>query len=481
MRSPLFFRADGSTQIGLGHITRCMALADMLRADFHCIFLVQNPAPALKAQIEAEFEIRVLPESEDFLAEAHFLAKEVLKKGQIIVLDHYQIQTQYQKILKDAGLKVVCIDDMHAWHFVADVVINHAGGVSKEDYSCESYTKLCLGVEYALLRRPFLEAAQKLAAQGGRKIDRIERALICFGGADINNLTLQATQAAWESKKFKEIHIVTGSAFNFAQELLTFTKGKEGIFLHQNLDAQAMCDLMLHCELAIVPASGIAYEVAAVGMAFWFIAYAQNQRNIYSFLTQQAIGYPIETFSYLPQMLENMDFKNIETPLFFANSAKKNQKVFKSLYLNIRKATQKDIHTYFEWANESEVRKNSLNSDPITWENHCVWFQNKLQNPNSVLYIFSFGKSPVGQVRFDAISDQTFTIDYSVAKEHRGNGFGFLILKKSLDQLLLEKQVKILKAQVKSQNLASKAIFEKLNFILEREEKGEVLHFIKKY
>ncbi len=277
---PIFFRADGNTHIGLGHLTRCLALAEMLRQEFDCVFLVQNPTPEVKAQIEADFKIFTLPQKEDFLKEAHFLTTEVLKNGQIIVLDHYQIQTKYQQILKANGLKVVCIDDMYAWHFVADVVINHAGGISEDDYSCEPYTKLCLGLDYALLRRPFLEAAKKLAVEGGRKIKKIENVLICFGGSDNQNLSLQAAKATWEHQKFKEIHIVLGSAFAFYQDLCTFVEDKPAIYLHQNLSAQAMCDLMFHCQLAIVPASGVSVEALFCGMYLLLHQTADNQASI---------------------------------------------------------------------------------------------------------------------------------------------------------------------------------------------------------
>jgi spore coat polysaccharide biosynthesis predicted glycosyltransferase SpsG len=50
---------------------------------------------------------------------------------------------------------------MHAHHFVADAVINHAGGIEASRYSVEPYTQLCLGPAYALLRKPFIEAAKR--------------------------------------------------------------------------------------------------------------------------------------------------------------------------------------------------------------------------------------------------------------------------------------------------------------------------------
>lgn len=284
IKPAIYFRADGNTQIGLGHITRCLALADMLRENFDCVFLVQNPVPAVRAQIEPDFKLMILPETEDFLAEARFLTETILQKGQIIVLDHYQIRTEYQQILKSAGLKVVCIDDMHAWHFVADVVINHAGGVKESDYSCEPYTKLCLGLKYALLRKPFLEAAKQ-----ERVIEKIENVFICFGGSDLHNFTEKALKACIEAQVFKEIHVVVGSAYTYFASLKSLIIQEKNVFLYQNLNAQDLCGVMQKCHLGIVPASSIAYECLAVGMYLMIGYYVGNQKNFYNFFSKEKI------------------------------------------------------------------------------------------------------------------------------------------------------------------------------------------------
>ncbi|WP_051203351.1 UDP-2,4-diacetamido-2,4,6-trideoxy-beta-L-altropyranose hydrolase [Hugenholtzia roseola] len=477
---PLFFRADGNTQIGLGHTTRCLALADMLRQEFDCIFLVQNPTPAVKAQIETNFKLLVLPQTEDFLEEARFLVQQVLKKEQVIVLDHYQIQTEYQKILKAAGLKVVCIDDMHAWHFVADVVINHAGGVSEKEYSCEPYTKLCLGLDYALLRRPFLEAAQKLAAEGGRKIEKIEKVLICFGGSDIHNLSLQAAKATWESPKFKEIHVVLGSAFAFYQDLRTFVEDKPAIYLHQNLSAQAMCDLMLHCHLAIVPASGIAYEVTATGMYMITGWYAENQKAMYRFLSKNKLGLGLGHFEKFENINLSIDLaKQVYTPSknLFEGIIKRFREVFYGMMIQLRKANIDDMKLYFDWVNDIEVRQNSINTEPIAWENHQRWFLNKLQSEETKFYVFEIESNPIGQLRID-FEDNFGLIDYSVDTQYRGLGLGKLMVKNALEELKMSNKSIQLKAQVKKTNIASFKVFEQLGFTLEEQE-NELFTFFK--
>jgi UDP-2,4-diacetamido-2,4,6-trideoxy-beta-L-altropyranose hydrolase len=273
IKGQIFFRADGNTNIGLGHITRSLALAAMLKDNFEIVFIVQNPSEPIREQLsEVASTIIELLETTDYIKEANFIAQNHLHGNEIVVLDGYNFQTEYQKIIKNKGVKLVCIDDLHAWHFVADVVINHAGGVKKSDYSCESYTKLCLGLDYALLRKPFLEAAKQ-----ERKIDKIENLFICFGGSDSLNLTQKTIEVCIEIPTFHEIHVVVGSAYEHYEKLRNFAKGYSTIKVYQNLDAEKMCKVMLKCHAAIVPASGIAIECLALGMYLITGYYAENQ------------------------------------------------------------------------------------------------------------------------------------------------------------------------------------------------------------
>ncbi len=106
IKKKVFFRADANSQIGWGHVVRCMALANILIEDknsvFECIFLVQNPSLVLQNQIKEKFELIILQESTSFLEEAHFITHNYLQDNSIIVLDHYKIQTDYQIIIKES-------------------------------------------------------------------------------------------------------------------------------------------------------------------------------------------------------------------------------------------------------------------------------------------------------------------------------------------------------------------------------------------
>ena len=144
--------------------------------------LYLSKSPAVNAQVD-EME-KVCP----FLAlreETHyddFLSH--LQGDEIVVLDNYFFDTGYQRAIKGKGCRLVCIDDMHDKHYVADVVINH-GLTDSALFDVESYTKLCLGFDWALLRKPFLEAARKKRVP----MDRKGKVVVCFGGSDIHDVT----------------------------------------------------------------------------------------------------------------------------------------------------------------------------------------------------------------------------------------------------------------------------------------------------
>lgn len=298
----VYFRADASQRIGLGHITRSLALADMLRENHDVYFLTQSPTKEVLRQIqEVTDNIIQLSPSDDYLAEAQLIADKYLEGEEIVVLDGYTFQTEYQAIIKSKARKLICIDDLCTYHFLADAVINHAGGLKREDYSCEPYTKLYLGIEYAILRNPFIEAAKK-----DRKIESIDNAFVCFGGSDPMNITEKVLVACIESCMFKQIHVVVGSAYRYLSKLESTARCHRDVYIYHNLNASGLQSVMEKCHLGIVSASTIAYECIAIGMYLIVGKYIENQEAIYNGLNLENI-FRVRVFSdiYSPDFLKS--------------------------------------------------------------------------------------------------------------------------------------------------------------------------------
>lgn len=273
----VLFRTDGNNQIGLGHIYRCLALAEILKPKFDSEFAIRNPSVGLSNLIiSSGFRLLQLSAEIAPVAEAQNLLKE-LPPFETIVLDGYMFDSAYQKKIKESGRKVISIDDTCSGHFFADVIINHAPGVSPHQYSCEKYTSLYLGPRYALLREPFASAKPKVDFQLP-----LSRLLISFGGADPYNFTLRLLQMVVESDLFDTITVITGSAYSHRESLDKFIlSAKKRIHHFNDLNGGEVYEQMRNADMAIVPSSTMLLETLATGTIAVTGYYMNNQKLIY--------------------------------------------------------------------------------------------------------------------------------------------------------------------------------------------------------
>jgi RimJ/RimL family protein N-acetyltransferase len=132
--------------------------------------------------------------------------------------------------------------------------------------------------------------------------------------------------------------------------------------------------------------------------------------------------------------------------------------------LSIREATIEDSQLYFDWVNNIDVRRNSINSDFIDIEDHLKWFSNAIKNDQIHMYVLEINSKEVGQVRFN-INTNIAEVDYSIAEPFRSKGYGRYLLKESIKILCNEvNQINFIKAIVKSINIPSIKVFKQLNF-----------------
>ena len=295
MKKKIYFRADGNNDIGFGHVTRSLALADMLKDQFECIFSTRFVNEYIIEQIEKSCSsyIKLKEENSDHFDE--FLT--FINKKDIVVLDNYFFTTDYQKKIKSIGCKLVCIDDMHDKHYVSDVVINHAPGLTENQFSKEIYTDLCLGLDYALLRKPFLNVTPRM---------RIEqkRCLVFIGGADKHNISTNIVNLLKDVESVKIIDVIIGSSFLFFKELENvINMSKIEINIFSNLSSGGIVERMNIADFGILPASSVSLEAISLGMPFIVGYYADNQKEYYNTLTKKNIVFGIGNLLNLDSLL----------------------------------------------------------------------------------------------------------------------------------------------------------------------------------
>jgi UDP-2,4-diacetamido-2,4,6-trideoxy-beta-L-altropyranose hydrolase len=88
VKQKVIFRVDANPEIGLGHLTRCLALAEMIIEDFECVFAIFLPKLEVVEQIRS-IKSSVMLLSDEFID----VFTSHLTGNEIVILDGYNFVT----------------------------------------------------------------------------------------------------------------------------------------------------------------------------------------------------------------------------------------------------------------------------------------------------------------------------------------------------------------------------------------------------
>lgn len=469
----VIFRADGSAEIGLGHLYRSAALAQMLAAEFSCylayvacpVSVRERFADTFSGFIELPGELQTTEHEGEARTLVQRIFQEAVGGEIIVVLDGYQFKTEYQRTIKGHDIPLVCIDDIYAYEFLADVVINHApiAGLA-EHYRADEAVNFALGLEFALLRTPFLSTARRPAGEDQRG----ENTIIAFGGADPDNLTANTVDQLAQIGHAQPLDIILGPAFAHRADLERVLETYPGpVTIHVDLDDEEMIALYRHAAIALLPASTTLIEALACNVPVVAGYYVDNQTEIYSGLVEAGYVKGIGDWNNPNDLAEVMAQVQQRPPKATQPdgfSPENLRAIFRQLahrepVLVVRTARREDVNVFFNWANDPVARQNSISQQPIPLESHLKWFDAKLADPDTLLLIFSQGKTPCAQVRYDVTGERA-VVSISLDKDFRGQGLSRRILDLAGEQLRARyPQVTLTTALVRPENLASARLF----------------------
>lgn len=131
--------------------------------------------------------------------------------------------------------------------------------------------------------------------------------------------------------------------------------------------------------------------------------------------------------------------------------------------IKLRSATVTDCASIWGWANDLATRQASLQSDPITWEEHLVWLAAKLANPQTRYYLGLDQDQPIGEIRFD-LDGQEAVVSVTLAPARRRQGYAATLINLGVERLMAETAADVVYAFVKPDNVASAKAFLKAGF-----------------
>lgn len=496
----LIIRTDANSEIGIGHLMRCLALGQGWKDKKGAVtFLTSCQNQSLLKHLELE-EFRIIPlehihpHAEDLKTTLNILSQH---PNAWLALDGYHFDSNYQQQIKKAGHPLLVVDDMgHLKHYWADILVNQNIYAHQLNYSCQSDTRLLLGTQYTLLRREFLTWKT-----WHRKIPSMAKhILLTSGGADPHNLNSKLINALHDlSESHLQIRMIVGPE-NPQLKKLEETIKQLNLPIHLMSYDVNMPESMAWADVAISASGSTVWELAFMGVPTVVIVTAENQQPIAKELDTQNI---FKNLGWANQLSSEEIAKTLKFIIQNASLRSKMSESARNLVdgmgsdrilshceidilkkkfkLHLRPVTKQDARFLWEWANDPVIRETSFSSKPISWEEHIQWFEKNIKDPTCYYYLFVNEQNDVvGQTRFN-IKNGEAEISVSISQKYRGRGYGAIIIQIGCSQLFNKvKKLNEILALIRPENINSIRAFQKSGFIFREKttRKGQDAHLM---
>ncbi len=298
-RPGVLFRTDASRRIGAGHVMRCLALADELAdCGVASVFVCRAHDGHMAQEIRQQgHRVVLLPleaglasdeSTEDRPDYVTWLGAPLARDAQQtvhaiaatplcwVIVDHYAIDFQWERQIKDAtGAKVMAIDGLanrrHDCELLLDPTYS-SEGKARWDGLLPSASLLMVGPQFALLRSEFTFEKRKLRQRNGI----VKRIFLGFGGVDEFNAT-EVVLEALEGLAGPDLalDVVIAAANPHRVQLLEKYQGHAGVCLH--VQPAGMAELMANADLAVSAGGTMLLEQCFMELPAVVCSIAANQ------------------------------------------------------------------------------------------------------------------------------------------------------------------------------------------------------------
>lgn len=450
-------RVDGNSEVGAGHLIRCLALAAQLRAlSREVIFIGREGKGSLSHLVEmagfrwinldtcrhnSTSHLDVFEEEDD--AKTTLCAIEQLSSNvDWMIVDHYGIGIHWERTLRKAVRKVLVIDDLANRQHDCDILLDQnfvENANTRYMALVPPGTRLLIGPRYALLRSQFIERAH---SSQKRKYNKVRKIVVSFGGADLPNATGRVLQAiARLDLSDVCIDVIIGAANPHSETLKIASK----LFLpgqvRLHVDIDNMAELLDEADIAIGAGGVSNWERFCLGVPSLVITLAENQ--VAGARALGCAGYCLY-IGRLDQITDDqiaaaisvlVTSDSLRSSLFYSSArlvdgagAIRVAAELAAKQICLRRAVMSDAYITHEWRNANESRRYSRDSRTIPFDEHLIWFEKSLSSGERVLLIAESNGEPVGVLRYD-LRDGTAETSIYLAPDKYGQGIGQRVLR----------------------------------------------------
>lgn len=268
-RRAVVFCCDAGPHRGIGHVMRCVALAEELAArDIECVFVADLAGvPWAAAQVTSRgFAVRQHDDGAPGVAEAVLALRPVA-----VVLDSYASVPSVSLGLRSAGVPVLAIIDGDSRGQRGDLYLDANLGSELEAGPTDA--PRLAGLDYALLRSDVLRHRRAVAPSGARH--RPPRVLAYFGGTDAFGASpVLATALAGSGERFDATVVAPTPALAAAVEAVPCSAGQQLTVIGPTDDLASLAD---DADLVISASGTSLWELLCIGAAAAVVWVVDNQ------------------------------------------------------------------------------------------------------------------------------------------------------------------------------------------------------------
>ena len=477
------FRVDASGEVGFGHLSRCINLAEVLRSRGNEVSFIcrDDESQSFRVLEDRLFSTVLLPSlaagevsNQQQDADQTVEALNGIRPDWLVV-DNYGLDKQWEQIMRSHTAKIAVIEDLCSRQHDCDLLLDQNYSDRSNDAFSGQVPDACeflLGPRFALISQEF----RRIREIKTKPASELKHIFVFCGGSDPQNLTQQVIdELSIDELSNIAIDVVIGAQNKgFNREALH--KLKPNFEIHEA--GAEFARIMRRADLAIGAGGTTSWERMCLGVPSVVVSIAENQNpaceklgrdDLVTYLGAQASLRPgairdevLEVISSYSSVFDQIESGQI---LVDGRGCERVAEVMcpssESDFV-VRLARSDDCVEFFNWANDPVVREQSLTTSTIQWEDHKKWFTEKISSASCEMYVMEASGLPVGQVRFEKSGDVA-EINYSLDKIVRNRRLASILLEMAIEKYRKRDAV-LLKAAVRSENKRSRSVFFKLGF-----------------
>ena len=274
-------RVDSNKHIGLGHVMRCLSIADAFKENNNTILFIVCDSECEEIIKNRGFNCIKLSTSYDNLENELNEIKEIIYRYYIsinnlrksiskLLIDSYYVTDNYLKNLKQI-CKTIYINDFFEFKYDVDVIINY--NIFSENINYLKYYKenqIFKGTKYAPLSKEYSNISYEVK-------EKVENILITTGGTDINGVNKLILDKIIKSDKFKNINfnVVIGKYFSISEEEKDNYRKYANINLLENIEK--ISKILNESDIVISAAGFTMYEICSIGVPCILLSNADDE------------------------------------------------------------------------------------------------------------------------------------------------------------------------------------------------------------